>query len=200
VFGGESEERDEAFAALGRAMVVAMLLIYALLAMQFNSFVQPIVILLTVPFGIVGAVFGLFITGRPFGFMAFIGIVGLCGVVIADSILLTDVANYLQRVRGMRMYEALVESARSRVRPVVATMATTIAGLLPMAFFGGSLWSPLAVATIFGDIASTFLILVLLPVFYSLLVRQKESERTFRLWRQLWQRIARREGRRAVEV
>jgi multidrug efflux pump subunit AcrB len=193
-FGGENEERDRSFAALGRALGVAMLVIYGLLAMQFNSFVQPIVILLTVPFGIVGAIFGLFLTGRPFGFMAFLGIVGLCGVVIADSIMLTDVANYLQRVEGMRMFEALVEAARSRVKPVLATMATTIAGLLPMAFFGGSLWSPLAVATVFGDVASTFLILVLMPVIYSVLVRPKESKRAFRLWRRLWERLTRRDA------
>jgi Cu/Ag efflux pump CusA len=73
-------------------------------------------------------------------------------------------------------------------------MATTIAGLIPMAFFGGSLWSPLAVATIVGDVASTFLILVLMPVIYSLLVRPKESKRAFRLWRSLWPRIFRREA------
>jgi multidrug efflux pump subunit AcrB len=192
--GGENEEVQESFGALLQALMVALLLIYALLAMQFNSFVQPLAILLTVPFGIVGAVFGLFVTGRSFGVTAFIGIIGLCGVVIADSILLADVANYLQRVRGMRMLEALVEASRSRVRPVLATMATTIAGLIPMAFFGGDLWSPLAVATIFGDLASTFLILVFMPVIYSLLVRQKEADRSFRLWRRLWQRLARSES------
>ena len=191
--GGENEERDESFGALARAMVVAVFLIYAILAIQFNSFVQPFVILLTVPFGVVGAILGLFVTGQPFGFMAFIGIVSLTGIIINDSIVLTDFTNYLMRERGMRMYEALLEAGRIRFRPVILTSLTTIVGLTPLAIFGGSFWSPLATAVIFGLMGATVLILVVLPVIYSLLVRPKEGLRTYRNWRRLRERFLQQE-------
>ncbi len=191
--GGENEERDESFAGLGEAMALALLLIYGILAIQFNSFVQPFVILLTVPFGIVGAVVGLLLTGKPFGFMAFIGIVSLTGILINDSIVLTDFANYLQRVEGKRMYESLLEAGERRFRPVVLTSVTTIAGMTPLAIWGGSLWSPLACALIFGLAGATVLILVVLPVIYSVLVRQKEKYRSFTPWSRLRQRLLRRE-------
>jgi multidrug efflux pump subunit AcrB len=187
--GGESEQREEAFAGLGQAMALALMGIYVILAIQFNSFVQPFVILLTVPFGIIGAVAGLAITGHPFGFMAFIGIVSLTGILINDSIVLTDFANYLQRVEGKRMFESLLEAGERRFRPVILTSVTTIAGMTPLAIWGGSLWSPLANALIFGLAGATLLILIVLPVIYSLLVGQKEKERAFALWRRLRQRL-----------
>jgi HAE1 family hydrophobic/amphiphilic exporter-1 len=115
-FGGEEEERRASFAGLWEALLLALLLIYALLAIQFNSFVQPLVILLTVPLGLTGAIVGLLITGKPFGLMAFIGIVSLTGIIINDSIVLTDFANYLQRVEGRRRLEALLGAGRLRWR------------------------------------------------------------------------------------
>ena len=191
--GGENEDRDESFRSLGQAMVVAVFLIYAILAIQFNSFVQPFVILLTVPFGVVGAILGLFITGQPFGFMAFIGIVSLTGIIINDSIVLTDFTNYLMRERKLRMYEALLEAGRMRCRPVLLTSVTTIVGLTPLAIFGGSFWSPLACAVIFGLVGATLLILVVLPVIYSILVRPSEAHRTYRNWRRIRDRLLRQE-------
>jgi multidrug efflux pump subunit AcrB len=188
-YGGEREERTESFAGLGRAMLIALLLIYGLLAIQFNSFVQPVVILLTVPFGLTGALFGLLVTGNPFGFMAFIGMVSLTGIIINDSIVLTDFANYLQRVEGMRRFEALLEAGRIRFRPVVLTSITTIGGLSPLAIWGGTLWSPLACAVIFGLAGSTVLILIVLPVIYALLVRPAEGGRAYRLWGVIWRRF-----------
>jgi multidrug efflux pump subunit AcrB len=188
-YGGQDEERRESFAGLGEALILALLLIYSILAIQFNSFIQPLVILLTVPFGVIGAVVGLLVTGNPFGFMAFIGVVSLTGIIINDSIVLADLANYLQRVEGMRMYEALLEAGRRRFRPVVLTSITTIAGLTPLAIWGGSLWSPLASAIIFGLVGATVLILIILPVIYSLLVGQKEARRSLRLLRALRERM-----------
>lgn len=192
--GGESEEREESFAGLGRAMALALLSIYVILAIQFNSFVQPFVILLTVPFGIVGAVVGLAVTGHPFGFMAFVGIVSLTGILINDSIVLTDFTNYLQRVEGKRMYESLLQAGERRFRPVILTSVTTIAGMTPLAIWGGSLWSPLASALIFGLAGSTVLILIVLPVIYSLLVNPREKERAFAAWTRLRRRLLRREA------
>jgi multidrug efflux pump subunit AcrB len=190
-YRGERQERAESFAGLGQAMAIALLLIYGLLAIQFNSFVQPLVILLTVPFGLTGAFFGLLITGNPFGFMAFIGVVSLTGIIINDSIVLTDFANYLQRVEGRRRFEALLEAGRMRFRPVMLTSVTTIGGLTPLAIWGGTLWSPLACAVIFGLVGATVLILIVLPVIYALLVRPAEGRREFRLLRAVRERMLR---------
>ncbi|MHC4215430.1 MAG: efflux RND transporter permease subunit, partial [Planctomycetota bacterium] len=190
-YRGERQERAESFAGLGRAMAIALLLIYGLLAIQFNSFVQPVVILLTVPFGLTGAFFGLLITGNPFGFMAFIGVVSLTGIIINDSIVLTDFANYLQRVEGKRRFEALLEAGRMRFRPVILTSVTTIGGLTPLAIWGGTLWSPLACSVIFGLVGATVLILIVLPVIYALLVRPAEGRRQFRLLRAVRDRMLR---------
>jgi multidrug efflux pump subunit AcrB len=188
-FGGEEEERRASFAGLWQALLLALLLIYALLAIQFNSFVQPLVILLTVPLGLTGAIVGLLITGKPFGLMAFIGIVSLTGIIINDSIVLTDFANYLQRVEGRRRLEALLGAGRLRFRPVILTSITTIGGLTPLAIWGGTLWSPLACAVIFGLIGATVLILIVLPVIYSVLVRTGEADREFRFWNVLGRRF-----------
>jgi len=192
-YGGQDEEQQRSFAGLREAMVLALLLIYAVLAIQFNSFIQPIVILLTIPFGITGAILGLSATGNPFGFMAFVGVISLTGIIINDSIVLTDFANSLQRVQGMRKLEALIEAGRRRFQPVVLTSVTTIAGLTPLAIWGGSLWSPLASAVIVGLIGSTVLILVVLPVIYSLLVQQREAGREHRLLTALRRRMLSRE-------
>jgi multidrug efflux pump subunit AcrB len=188
-FGGEEEERRTSFAGLWEALLLALLLIYALLAIQFNSFVQPLVILLTVPLGLTGALVGLLITGNPFGLMAFIGVVSLTGIIINDSIVLTDFANYLQRVEGRHRLEALLGAGRLRFRPVILTSITTIGGLTPLAIWGGSLWSPLACAVIFGLIGATVLILIILPVIYSVLVRTGEARREFRFWNVLGRRF-----------
>lgn len=188
-YGGEHEERGKAFAGLWEAMVLALLLIYALLAIQFNSFVQPVVILLTVPLGLTGALFGLLVTGNPFGLMSFIGVISLTGIIINDSIVLADFTNYLQRVEGKRRLEALIEAGRLRFRPVVLTTVTTIGGLTPLAIWGGTLWSPLACAVIFGLLGSTVLILIVLPVIYSVLVGAAEGNRTFRAWEVIGKRM-----------
>ncbi len=188
-YGGEHEERQKAFAGLWQAMVLAVLAIYALLAIQFNSFVQPLVILLTVPLGLTGALIGLLITGNPFGLMAFIGVISLTGIIINDSIVLTDFTNYLQRVEGKRRLEALIEAGRLRFRPVVLTTITTIGGLAPLAIWGGTLWSPLAFAVIFGLVGSTVLILIILPVVYSVLVGAAEGQRTFHAWEVIQRRL-----------
>ena len=146
------------------------------------------------PFGLVGAVIGLALLGKPFGLTAFIGLISLTGILINDSIVLTDFANYLQRVQGKRMYEALLEAGERRFRPVVLTSVTTIAGMTPLLIWGDSLWSPLACTLIFGLAGATVLILVVLPVIYSLLVRQKEKYRSMTPWSRLTRRLLRREA------
>jgi multidrug efflux pump subunit AcrB len=189
--GGENEERDEAFGQMGIALVLAVLLIYGILATQSNSFVQPFVILLTIPFGLIGAIFGLLVTGNPFGFNAFIGLVSMTGILISDAIVLSDFANYLQRVEGKGLYESILESARMRFKPVMSTSLTDTAGLLPLAIWGGSLWGPLAVVLVFGLTISTVWVLVMWPVIYAIMVRPKEGKRAFRFWSQFFARFRR---------
>jgi multidrug efflux pump subunit AcrB len=138
-------------------------------------------------------VVGLTVTGNPFGFMAFIGIVSLTGIIINDSIVLADYANYLQRVEGKGKYQSLLEAGKRRLRPVILTSITTIGGMTPLAIWGGSLWSPLASALIFGLAFSTVLILVILPVVYSLLVRSGEGHRAYQLGPRLWERLVSKE-------
>ena len=140
-------------------------------------------------FGLTGALFGLLVSGSPFGLTAFIGIVSLTGIIINDSIVLTEFANYLQRVEGLGRIEALLEAGRTRFRPVVVTSITTIGGLTPLAVWGGALWSPLAWAVIFGLLGATVLILVVLPVLYLVLVRASEGRRTLNLWAVIGRRL-----------
>jgi multidrug efflux pump subunit AcrB len=125
--------------------------------------------------------------------MAFIGIVSLTGIIINDSIVLTDFANYLQRVEGKGMYQSLLEAGERRFRPVILTSVTTMGGMLPLAIWGGSFWSPLASALIFGLGGATLLILIVLPVLYATLVRQGECKRRHRFWTYLGERLLSRE-------
>ncbi len=146
-------------------------------------------ILLTVPLGLTGALVGLLVTGNPFGLMAFIGVVSLTGIIINDSIVLTDFANYLQRVEGQAPARGAARGWRdSASGRSILTSVTTIGGLTPLAIWGGTLWSPLACAVIFGLVGATVLILIVLPVIYSVLVRTGESDREFRFWNVLGRR------------
>jgi multidrug efflux pump len=175
--GGETAERDESFASLGRVMAIAILLIYTVLVGQFDSFKQPLAVLLAIPLSIVGGVVGLALTGYPFGFMAFLGVVSLTGVVVNDSIVLVSHFNLL-RGRGAAMRQAVTDGCRIRMRPVLLTTVTTIGGLLPLALRGGSLWGPMAWVVIFGLGGATVLTLVVVPCLYLLLERGRVTAET----------------------
>lgn len=169
-YGGDNEGRDKSFRTLGKAMVAALLLIFLILVAQFGSFLQPLVVLFCLPLSIVGAVVGLFMTGYPFGFMAFLGFVALSGIVVNDAILLFDFINAL-RAGGMDGRDAVVEAGIVRHRAIYLTTITTIVGLLPLAVTGGPLWAPLAWVIVFGIAASTILTLLVIPVGYAFVER-----------------------------
>lgn len=139
--------------------------------------------------GVIELATGVFVTGKPFGMMAYIGTISLTGIIINDSIVLTDFANYLQRVERRRRLEALIEACQRRFRPVVLTSVTTIGGPTPLVIWGGTLWSPLACAVIFGLVGSTVLILIVLPVLYSVLVGATEGRRSFHGWEVIGRRL-----------
>ncbi|NIQ39735.1 MAG: hypothetical protein GTN81_14275 [Proteobacteria bacterium] len=167
-YEGETKERNESFVSLGWAMIAAFLLVYVVLVAQFNSYKQPFVIALSLPFGLVGAVLGLWVTGYPFGFMAFLGVVSLTGIVVNDAIVLIDFVNTIRKDGG-DLRDAVIEAGRLRFRPVMLTTVSTVAGLLPLSVMGGSLWGPMGNVIIFGLSMATVLTLIIVPVVYEVI-------------------------------
>ncbi len=166
--GGEREESGSANAAIFGAMPLGLLLLLFFLLAEFNSFRRVGIVLVTVPLAATGVVPGLLLSGQAFGFMSMLGVVSLVGIVVNNAIVLLDVIESL-RAEGLTLEEALIEAVARRTRPIVLTMVTTVAGLLPLAFSGTTLWPPLAWAMISGLIASTSLTLLVIPALYKVL-------------------------------
>jgi len=169
--GGEYEKTQESFSSLTRSFVIAIVLIYMILGTQFQSFTQPLVIMLTVPFSFIGVVLGLLIMGYPFSLVAFVGIVALAGIVVNDSLILIDFINK-SRKKGVSRWRAIIKSGRIRMRPVLLTTITTILGLLPMGLgIGGKsrVWGPMANTIIWGLGFATILTLFFIPAFYAIM-------------------------------
>ncbi len=168
MYGGEYQETVRSFDSLKRAYVIAIVLIYVLLATQFRSYLQPFIIIVTVPFACVGVIGGLLLGDYPFTIMTFIAIVGLTGVVVNDSIVLLDFVNK-QMARGLPVAQALRTACLIRLRPVLLTTVTTVLGLLPLALgWGGrsKIWSPFASSFALGLAFSTLITLIMVPAIY----------------------------------
>jgi len=168
--GGENEEMRRSFRDLAFAFGLALLLVYMILAAQFESFVHPFTILMAVPLAVVGAVLALLVTREGINTMSLIGAVILVGIVVNDSIVKVDFINQA-RAGGMALREAILEAGRVRLRPIIMTTVTTVLGLLPMALGigrGADLRAPLAIAVIGGLSVATLLTLIVVPVVYSL--------------------------------
>jgi HAE1 family hydrophobic/amphiphilic exporter-1 len=156
---------------MGYAMIVAVLIIYMVLAAQFESFIHPLTVMLSLPLSIVGVYGLLLITGNTLNILSYIGIIMLMGIVTKNSILLVDYTNTLRR-RGMEKVEAVLQAAPTRFRPILMTAGSTIVAVLPVAVGmseGGESRAPMAVAVIGGMLTSTFLTLLVIPVVYLLL-------------------------------
>jgi len=165
---GEEQKRAESFSSLQFALLLSIILIYMVLASQFESLVHPFTILLTIPLAAVGAVLIFFVLGKSLNVMAYIGIIMLVGIAVNDSIILVDTVNKLIS-GGMQTRDAILEAGQRRIRPIVMTSITTILALLPLTIgFGESaaLRSPMALAVIGGLITSTILTLVVIPCVY----------------------------------
>lgn len=171
-YQGEEKRVRDSMLSLGRAALLAVFLIYIILVAQFNSLVQPLLIILAIPMALTGAAWGLAITGNALGFMAFVGFISLTGIVVNDSIVLLDYINRLRR-RGYALEAAVITGATTRLRPVVLTSVTTIGGLLPLSLTGGTFWAPFGYAMIFGLAASTVLTLLVQPAAYLTLERYR---------------------------
>ncbi|MFQ5688687.1 MAG: efflux RND transporter permease subunit [Gemmatimonadota bacterium] len=170
--GGENEEMRESFRSLLFAFGLALALVYLIMAAQFESLVQPLVVLAAVPLAVIGAVPALWLAGDGINVMSGIGLVILIGIVVNDAIIKVDFINQ-QRAAGVAKRRAILEAGRLRLRPIIMTTVTTVAGLLPLALGwgpGADLRAPLAVVVIGGLVSATFLTLIVIPVVYSLAV------------------------------
>lgn len=168
-FGAQQVRRQEEFSGLGLAVLLAIALIYMLLASQFESFVYPLVILTSVPLCAIGLVLALFLTDRAFGLTAFIGLLMLTGIVVKNGILLVDYTNQL-RGRGVARDEAILTAGATRLRPILMTALTAMLGMLPLAVglgSGSEMYTPLATSVIGGLATSTLLTLFVVPVVYT---------------------------------
>ncbi len=168
--GGEEEARGESFSSMMQATIIAILGIYAVLVLQFRSFLQPVIIYVSLPFAIIGSIFALLLTGYSFSFTAFVGFASLIGIVVNNAIILVDYTNQLIK-KGTELREAIITAGATRFRPIIATTLTTIGGLLPLTLFGGELWAPLGLVIIGGLLMSTVLTLIMVPVFYFIFSR-----------------------------
>jgi HAE1 family hydrophobic/amphiphilic exporter-1 len=181
--GGVSADQAAAFSSLGIALLVAILVVYIIMVATFGSLLQPLLLLVSVPFAATGAIGLQVITGVPLGVPSFIGLLMLVGIVVTNAIVLVDLVNQYRK-RGYAVKEALIEGASRRLRPILMTALATIFALIPMAVgitgSGGFISQPLAIVVIGGLISSTALTLVVLPVLYNLVEGGREKRKAKR--------------------
>ncbi len=169
-FGPELEEQARSFAQLRLVLILAVLLVYAVMASQYESLRDPFIIMFSVPVAAIGVVLSLMLTGTSFSMQAYIGIIMLAGIVVSNAILLVDYINTLRRRDGLELREAVELGGRTRLRPILMTSIATMLGLVPMAIGigeGGELQAPLARVVIGGLLTSTLVTLVLVPAIYT---------------------------------
>lgn len=174
-FAGEREDIRENFTALGILAIVSIFLIYSVLLLIFKSFIQPLVILTTIPLSLTGSMLGLFIFRQPISFTAFLGIISLVGLVVKNGILLIDFINEARK-NGCSVDEACINAVGRRFNAVITSAVTIILALIPLAFSGSTLFTPMAVALMSGLTVSTFLTMVVVPVIYSLIENRKKED------------------------
>lgn len=170
-FGSEVEEQAQSFKQLQLVLVLAILLVYAVMASQYESLRDPFIIMFSIPVAAIGVVLALLLTDTPFSLQGYIGVIMLAGIVVSNAILLVDYINTLRRRDGLPLREAVELGGRTRLRPILMTSIATMLGLVPMAIGigeGGELQAPLARVVIGGLLASTLVTLVLVPAVYTL--------------------------------
>jgi multidrug efflux pump subunit AcrB len=167
--GGERAKQIDGFDNLKIVLLISLLGIYLALLIQFNNAVKPLLVFAAAPYGVIGSLIALAIMHAPFGFMAFLGIVSLIGVIVSHVIVLFDFIEEMHE-KGEPLEQALPDAGIQRIRPVMITVLATILALVPLALEGGPLWQPLCYAQIGGLAVATFITLLLVPVLYSIFV------------------------------
>jgi multidrug efflux pump subunit AcrB len=167
--GGEEEDQVEGFMDLTIVLGISVIAIFLALVFQFRNAIKPFIVFAAVPYGMVGALAALWIMGAPFGFMAFLGIVSLVGVIVSHIIVLFDFIEE-KHAEGEPLIQALLDAGIMRLRPVLITVGATVIALFPLASHGGPLWEPMCYAQIGGLSVATFITLLLVPVIYSIFV------------------------------
>ena len=167
--GGEEEERVKGFRDVTVVLIVSAMLIFLALVFQFRSAIKPVIVFAAIPYGVVGALAALSIMNAPFGFIAYLGITSLIGVIVSHVIVLFD---FIEEARseGKPLQEALLDAGIIRLRPVIITVGATVMALFPLAAHGGPLWEPLCYAQIGGLTLATFVTLLLVPILYAVFV------------------------------
>jgi multidrug efflux pump subunit AcrB len=168
--GGEEEEQNSGFVDLAIVLGISVTLIFLALVFQFKHAIKPFIVFAAIPYGVVGALAGLWVMGAPFGFMAFLGIASLVGVIVSHIIVLFDFIEE-KREEGEPLEQALLDAGIMRLRPVLITVGATVIALFPLAAHGGPLWEQMCYTQIGGLTAATFITLLLVPVIYSIFVR-----------------------------
>ncbi len=171
VVGGEYEEQQSTFGNLAIILILAQIAIFAVLVLQFRSILQPLIVFSAIPLAASGSIIALYLTGWPFSFFAFIGLISLIGIVVNNSIILVDYINQLRREEDISLHDAIIEGSIRRFKPIILTTLTTILGLLPLTLQGTNQWSPLCLTIIGGMVSSTLLTLLIVPILYKWLTR-----------------------------
>jgi HAE1 family hydrophobic/amphiphilic exporter-1 len=170
-FSGQNREMQESFLQLALALVLSIVLVYMIIAAQFESLLMPLAIMFSVPFSLIGVILGLLLADKSLNVLSYIGIIMLVGIVVNNSIVLIDYINQL-RQKGIERKEAIILGGKTRLRPILMTMFTTVLALVPMAMGigeGAELRAPMAITIIGGLTSSTFLSLIIVPIFYTFL-------------------------------
>lgn len=170
-YGGESENSDDAFSSMELPTIIAVLLIYLILVFQFGDLIEPLIIMGTIPLSFIGIIWGLKWMGYPIGFMALLGAISLMGVVVNNGIVLLDYIKILMPQYDNPL-DAITEACKTRLRPIIIGMITTIFSLIPLMISGGPLWAPMATSLIFGMLLSSILTMIAIPCAYVLIIKK----------------------------
>ena len=179
VIAGDYEDQQDSFRDLFVLMILMVVLVYMVMASQFESYMGPLVIMLSIPFALIGVFFGLRVTGTALGLMSLIGVIILLGIVVKNGIVLIDYT-ILCRERGMNVRDAATTAAKSRLRPILMTTLTTVLGMLPMAVGhgeGAEMWNSLGITVCWGLTISTLVTLVLIPTVYCMISVAQERRK-----------------------
>lgn len=175
VLGGESKSIERNFSEIGFIGLAFLLVVYGILLLQFKSFIEPFIILLTVPLSVIGSFWGLYVTGTSLSFTALLGMVSLAGIVVNNAIILVDYINS-EIKEGRSKKEACIEASKKRSRPILLSTSTTVIGLIPLILMGSELFTPMAISLMSGLLVSTLLTLIVIPVIASVVIKEGKIE------------------------